>query len=178
METYTELKEFVENPHYQLQRQQSLGSLTNDMLDPPIVDIITGFNKLTCCFTLQCCYGHFVFSGQSDPHNLAPLPVKKSPARVAYRIAYIGFCLENTVPGKKLFEALKEITVVDPENIQFCCAEWFWEHQVNSYALQVEPERLKHMDKTILDYREALHIEKVRNEFFIRLEELLRGMKI
>lgn len=161
-----------------MQRQKSLGSLTDDMLDPPIVDVTNGFNKLTCCFTLQCCYGHFVYSGQPDPHNLASLPATASPARVAYRIAYIGFCIENCVSGRRLFEALKEVPAVDPENVQFCCAEWFWEHQVNSYVLQVEPERFKHMDKTILAYREALHIEKVRNEFFIRLEELLRGIKI
>ena len=173
METYTELKEFVENPHYQLQRQQSLGSLTDDMIDAPIVGIINGFNKLSGCFTLQCCYGHFVFNGQKDLHNLDPLPIKDHPARVEYRIAYIGFCLENSVSGRKLFEALKEVPAVDPENVQFCCAEWFWEQQVNSYALQVEPERFKHLDKTVLDYREALHIERVRNEFFIRLEELL-----
>jgi len=173
LETYTDLKEFTENPHYQMQRQKNLGSLTGDMIDPPIVDIITGFNKLTCCFTLQCCYGHFVYSGQPAPHNLAPLPIKESLTRVEYRIAYIGFCIENSVSGKKLYEALKEVTAIDPKNVQFCCAEWFWEQQVNSYALQVEPERFKHMDKTTLDYREALHIEKIRNEFFSRLEALL-----
>ena len=41
--------------------------------------------------------------------------------------------------AKRLFNALKEITIIDPENVQFCCAEWFWKRQVNSYALQVEP---------------------------------------
>jgi len=101
------------------------------------------------------------------------LPIKESLTRVEYRIAYIGFCIENSVSGKKLYEALKEVTAIDPKNVQFCCAEWFWEQQVNSYALQVEPERFKHMDKTTLDYREALHIEKIRNEFFSRLEALL-----
>ncbi len=173
METYTKLKKFTENPHYQMQRQKSLGSFTDDMIDPPVADIISSFNKLSWCFTLQCCYGHFVYNGRKNPHNIEPLPTKDSPARVEYRIAYIAFCLENSVSGRELFEALKEVPSIDPENVQFCCAEWFWEHQVNSYALQVEPERFKHMDKTILDYREALHIEKVRNEFFIRLERLL-----
>jgi hypothetical protein len=173
LETYTELKEFAENPHYQMQRQKSLGSLTDDMIDPPIVSIINGFNKLPCCFTLQCCYGHFVCNGQKDPHNLDPLPIKERPARVEYRIAYIAVGIENSVSGRALFLALKDVPAIDPENVQFCCAEWFWEHQVNSYALQVEPERFKHMDKTILDYREALHIEKVRNEFFVRLGALL-----
>jgi len=156
-----------------MQKQKSLGSLTDDMIDPPIGDIINGFNKLPCCFTLQCCSGHFVCNGQKDPHNLAPLPIKESPAKIEYRIAYIAFCIENSASGRELFETFNKIPAVDPENVQFCCAEWFWEHQVNSFALQVQPERFKHLDKTSLDYREALHIEKVRNAFFVRLEELL-----
>jgi hypothetical protein len=96
---------------------------------------------------------------------------------VEYRIAYIAFCIENSLLGRELFEALKEITAIDPENVQFCCAEWFWKRQVNSYALQVEPDRLKGKDTAILDYKEALHIEKIRNEFFIRLYELLEREK-
>lgn len=38
------------------------------------------------------------------------------------------------------------------------------------YAERIRSDK----DKAILDYREALHIEKIRNEFFVRLEELLR----
>ncbi len=175
METYTELREFTENPQYQMQRQRNLGSLTADMIDPPIIDLINGFNKLPCCFTLQCCYGHFVYTGQQDPHSCAPLPTQKIPARVEYRIAYIAFCLENSVSGRDLLAALKEVPAIDPENVQLCCAEWFWKHQVNAYALQVEPDRFKHKDTATIDYREALQIEKVRNEFFIRLEKLLNA---
>jgi hypothetical protein len=78
--------------------------------------------------------------------------------------------------GKELFEALKEITAIDPENVQFCCAEWFWKRQVNSYALQVEPDRFKRKDMAKIDYKEALHLEKVRNEFFSRLYELLENI--
>ena len=174
METFTELKELADNPHYQMQRQKSLGDLAHDMIDLPIIELIKGFNKLPYCFTLQSCYGHFVYNGQKDPHNLESLPIKDSIAKVEYRIAYIGFCIENSTSGRGLFEALKEITGIDPENVQFCCAEWFWKKQVNSYALQVEPERFKRKDKAILDYKEALHIEKTRNEFFVRLEELLK----
>ncbi len=172
METFTELKELVENPHYQEQRQKSLGDLANDMIDVPIIDLINGFNKLPYCFTLQSCYGHFVYNDQQDSHNFAPLPIKATIAKVEYRIAYIAFCMENSLSGIELFEILKQIPAIDPENIQFCCAEWFWKRQVNSYALQVEPDRFKHQDKAILDYKEALHIEKVRNEFFLRLYEL------
>jgi len=96
---------------------------------------------------------------------------------VEYRIAYIAFCIENSPLGRGLFESLKEITVIDPENVQFCCAKWFWKIQVNSYALQVEPDRFKRKDTATVDFKEALHIEKVRNEFFVRLGELLENAK-
>lgn len=83
----------------------------------------------------QSCYGHFIYTGQRDPHNIEPLPVTDKIARVEYRIAYIALCIENNAAGIKLLKALKEITVIDPENIQFCGADWFWERQINSYAL-------------------------------------------
>ena len=102
------------------------------------------------------------------------MPSTDTIARVEYRIAYIAFCIENSDLGKMLFEALKGTADIDPDNIQFCCAEWFWKRQVNSYALQVEPDRFKLQDKAILDYKEALRIEKIRNEFFVRLKELLQ----
>ena len=172
METFTELKELVENPNYQAQRRKSLCDLTDDMIDGPIIDLINGFNQFSYCFTLQSCYGHFVYNGQKDSHNLEPLPVKDTIAKVEYRIAYIAFCVENSFLGRKLFNALNKITAMDPENVQFCCADWFWKKQVNSYALQVEPDRFKRQDTAVLEYKEALHIEKIRNEFFIRLYDL------
>ena len=175
METFTELKELVENPHYPVQRQKTLAGLTDDMIDMPIVDLINGFNRLPCCFTLQCCRGHFVRSGQKDSHNLDPLPATNTIGKVEYRIAYIAFCIENSPLGRELFAAFREIPAMDPENVQFCCAEWFWKRQVNSYALQVEPDRFKREDTAILEFREALHIEKIRNEFFARLYKLLEN---
>ena len=125
LETFTELKELVDNPHYKLQRLNILGDFADDMIDVPIIDLINGFNKLPFCFTLQSCYGHFVYNDQNDTHNLEPLPVKGAIAKVEYRIAYIAFCIENSLLGRKLFESLKEITAIDPEYVQFCCAEWF-----------------------------------------------------
>jgi len=164
----------VENPHYQEQRRESLAGLSDDMIDAPIIDLINTFNKLPYCFTVQSCYGHFIYNNQKDPYNIEPLPVTDTVARVEYRIAYICLCIQNSALGSWLLEALNEITAIDPENIQFCCAEWFWKRQVNSYALQVEPDRFKHKDTAILDYREALHIEKIRNEFFVQLRKLLQ----
>lgn len=177
METFTELKALVENPHYQVQKQKSFSNLNDDMIDAPIVELINGFNKLPNCFTLQSCYGHFVYNGQKDTHNLDPLPAKGIIAQVEYRIAYIAFCIENSASGRRLFEVLKKITAIDPENVQFCCAEWFWKKQINSYALQVEPDRFKCKDTAIIDFKEALHIEKIRNTFFTRLYELFENAK-
>lgn len=161
-----------------MQRKKCLCELTDKMIDIPIIGIINGLNRLPYCFTLQSCFGHFVHDKQKDPHNFEHLPFKDGITEVEYRIAYIVFCIENSASGRGLFEALKAITAIDSQNIQFCCAEWFWEKQVNSYVLQVEPERLKREDKTMLDFKEALHIEKIRNEFFIRLGALPENMEI
>ena len=162
----------MENPYYQDQRQTSLTNLSDEMIDAPIIDLIKGFNKLSYCFTMQSCYGHFVYDDQKDPYNFEPLPISEIIDRVEYRIAYICLCIENSDSGRGLLKSLNEITAIDPENIQFCCADWFWNKQVNSYALQVQPDRFKHKDSSILDYREALQIEKIRNAFFIQLREL------
>ena len=174
LETFTEPKELVENPHYQDQRQKSLADLNNGMIDVPIIGLINDFSRLPYCFTIQSCYGHFIHNNQKDSHNYEPLPISDTIEIVEYRIAYICLCIENSDLGRGLLEALIEITAIDPENIQFCCAEWFWKRQVNSYALQVQPDRFRHDDIAILDYREALHIEKIRNEFFVQLQELLQ----
>lgn len=173
METYTEPKDLVDNPHYQEQRHRVLSGLSDNMIDVPIVKLINSINRLPYCFTLQSCYGHFVYEGQKKPHNLERLPVTDSIDKVQYRIAYVAVCIENGNQGSYLFESLKKITDINPENIQFCCAGWFWNRQVNSYALQVEPDRFKHQDKAVLNYMEALIIEKIRDEFFVRFQELV-----
>jgi hypothetical protein len=172
LEPCVELKEFLDNPHYERQRQKQLAGLTDSMIDAPIVGIINTFNRLPYCFTLQSCYGHFFYKGQKEPHNLEPLPVDTAIDKVEYRIAYIALCIENSTLDRGLFQSLKQILALGSENIQFCSAEWFWKRQVNSYALQVEPERFKHQDKAILDYSEALYIENVRNEFYDQLKAL------
>jgi len=173
LETFTDPKELVKNTNYQSQRKIQLGGLSDSMIDAPIVEIIHSFNQLPFCFTLQSCYGHFLYGNQRDLHNIEPLPDTDNIDRVEYRIAYIAFCAEQSNLGKMLIETLKGFTDIDPENIQFCCAEWFWKRQVNSYALQVEPDRFKHKDITVLDYEEALKVEKIRNMFFVKLQEKL-----
>jgi len=122
----------------------------------------------------QLCY----FLQGSHPYNLETLPVTSNIAKVEYRIAYVAFCIENSDLGRILLEALKGISVIDPESIQFCCADWFWKKQVDSFVLQVEPDRFKHKNRAVLDYKEALKIEKIRNKFFILLDDFLREKKI
>jgi hypothetical protein len=175
LESFTELKNFVDNPRYNEQRQESLNRLDIDTIDPPIVNIVSGFSRLPYCFTLQSCYGHFLYSGQKDPYNIEPLPISINIVRVEYKIAYITLCIENNSSGNTLFEHLRQIPEVDPEYIQFGCAEWFWERQVNTYALQVEPQRYMTKDKVCVGYQGALHIEKVRNQFFAQLKKLLQA---
>ena len=174
METFTALKEFVNNPNFHAERQNCLEKLDIKSIDAPIVEIVSGFAKLPYCFTLQSCYGHFLHGEQKDPYNCQPLPVSNTIKEVEYRIAYIALCIDNCNPGKLLFQALSEIPEIDPEYIQFGCAEWFWQKQVNSYALQVEPRRHMQKDKVWVDYQEALHLEKTRDQFFVRLRQLIK----
>jgi hypothetical protein len=175
METFTELKNLVDNPSYSEQRQSALSHLDTNVIDLPIVELISSFSQLPYCFTLQCCYGHFVYAGQNDRHSIEPLPVSDTINTIEYRIAYVAFCIENSRPGTTLLNHLKQIPALAPEYIQFGCAEWFWNQQVNSYALQVEPKRHMTKDTCFVDYNEALYIEKVRNQFFITLNGLVQS---
>lgn len=174
METFTDLKDFIDNPHFNKQRQRSLRSLDLETLDSPLVEIIEGFSNLSYCFTLQSCYGHFLYSGQKNEKNIEPLPDSEDIGEVEYRIAYIALCLKDNPPGRELFSELSEVTALDSEYIQFCCADWFWKDQVNSYALQVEPERYKTQDRCLVSYKEALHIEKVRTAFFAEIGRIVQ----
>jgi hypothetical protein len=173
METYTEIREPVDNPQFGRQKQQALRELATAPIDEPIAGLIEDFNKLPYCYTLQCCYGHFVYPGQDNPHKIEPLPLKANIAEVEYRIAYIAFCIDNIGHGRRFLESLQEIVMVDPGNIQLGCADWFWDRQVNSYALQVEPDRFKKQDTAIIGYQEALRVEAIRNEFYSRLGILI-----
>ena len=173
METFTSPRELVNNRHFQYQKQKSLKGLTNDMIDAPIVDVIHDFNKSDDCFTLQCCYGHFLYEGQDNPENLESIPETNPITIVEYRIAYLAFCIDNCKSGKMFMESLKDLTFIDPDNIQFGSADWFWQRQINSYALQVEPDRFKDQDRANVNYKEALYLEKLRNKFFLRLRESL-----
>lgn len=174
METFSEAKALVDNPLYDTQRQQCLEGFDIRTIDAPIADVVSELNKLPYCFTLQSCYGHFVHSRRTSPNNTAQLPVLATTERIQYRIAYIALCVENSKAGRAFLSALKQITAIDPNCIQFGSARWFWERQINSYALQIEPIRHMNKDCARVDYKEALYIEAVRNKFFAGLKDLLQ----
>jgi len=174
METYTATKALVENPHFTDQRDRSLQELNIDAIDVPIKEIIRSANKIPYCFTLQCCCGHFLYAGQENRHSLEPLPVSDTITSIEYRIAYVAVCIENSRLGKEFLEHLEQIPAIDPEYIQFGCADWFWARQVNTYTLQVEPQRFKEKDSCLVGYKEALHLEKVKQSFFTQLKQLIQ----
>ena len=175
VETFAPPKALVDHHGFKNDRDNALAGLKDHMIDAPIAGIIQSLNALPCCFTLQCCFGHFVTKGQSDEHNLKPLPIADDLERVQYRLAYFCVCIENSDDGRALLADLKQVPLIDPENIQLCSADWFWERQVNTYSLQVMPDRFKDRDSTLLDYTEALAIEKVRNRFFEQIRKRLQN---
>jgi hypothetical protein len=174
METLTELRSFVSNPHFRQQRQQSLSQLDTSTIDPPILDLVSDLGRLPCCFTLQSCFGHFLTGGRDEPRSTRPLPVSGSVSEVEYRIAYLALCIEDSEPGSAFFDDLRRMTAIDPEYIQFACAEWFWERQVNSYVLQVEPAGYKTRDRALITYGEALYTERIRDRFYAELRLLVQ----
>ena len=174
METFTTPKEFVENPGYLLDRQEILEVLDLRGIDQPIVELIEGFALLPQCFTLQSCCGHFLYTPRQDSHNLERLP-SRYDGQVNYRIAYVAFCLENSPRGWALRDSLELIPQIEPDYVQFGSADWFWERYFNSYVLQVEPVRYKTKDQVVIEHSEALYIEEIRDQFFIRLRELLKS---
>ena len=163
----------MSNPFFQDQRERALNSLDINNIDIPIQDLIDVFTRLQYCFTLQCCYGHFVHEYQKNEKNVEPLSRLHNVENVRYRIAYIALCIQDSQQGRKLFNELEKLTSIDPDYVQFGCADWFWERQVNSYALQVEPDRYKTKDEAVIGFQEALHVEKVRNEFIEQFQNIV-----
>lgn len=172
METFTEPRDLVENPRYPEERRVALEGLGNRSIDGPIVDIIRMFTALPYCFTLQCCYGHFICAPGQSLQSLDPVPADHAGS-VRYRIAYVSLCIQNGDAGRALLASLGEIPKIDPDYVQFGSADWFWERWINSYALQVEPRRYKNQDEVILPADEARHVQHTRDRFFAALREVL-----
>lgn len=172
MRTFEAVRELVDDPGYTAERERVLASLELEDIDAPLRRIIRGFAALPYCFTLQCCYGHFVHAAQPQPDNLEPL-LPGGAGSVRYRIAYVALCLEDSAEGRRLYADLSELPGIDPDYLQFGSPGWFRLRRPNSYALQVEPLRFAEQDEAVLPYREALHVQQIRERFFARLEELV-----
>jgi hypothetical protein len=177
VETFVPFIEPVENPDFAAQRGEALADVDADEIDAPIVQLITGFADLPYCYTLQCCHGHFVRDSDTDDHTLARLPDEPRDEVVLYRIAYVTWCIDTEAEGMRLMQDLRAVAAAAPGLVQFGCATWFWERQVNSYVLQVEPERFAHLDKTPLGYGEALRVQAARDDFFVRLAAVLDAQR-
>lgn len=173
METFTDFKPMVPDPRYQDRRKKCLHELKFDELDAPVAGLIEDLCRFPFCFTIQSCFGHFLYARQEDPNNVEPIKSADKIQTVEYRIAYIALCVENSRSGNVFLRLLKKVPKIDPFCIQLGCAEWFWERYPNSYVLQVEPEKHKLKDSCTIDYQDSLHIEKVRNEFYDHLKMLI-----
>lgn len=166
----------IPNPDFSNQRIEALKEINYKDIDYPIIDLIKDISHIDYCFSLQCCYGHFIYTGQNDIHNIEELPITKNISKVDYRIAYLSICIQKCQEGKNLLSKLKEVQFLDRKYIQFGCAEWFWERQINSFVLQVEPERFMYKDRIYIGYEEARHIEKTRKQFYVKLKTLVKEL--
>ncbi len=172
MDTFEPPRDLVESPHFARERALAIDALASVSIEAPIEGLIRKMATLPYCFTLQSCFGHFIHSEQAQSDNLEPLP-PYDIGTVRYRIAYVAICIEHSTRGRLLLDALHEIPVIAPEFIQLGSPAWFWDQRPNSYALQVEPTRFQYSDQASVDYREALHIQQVRDQFFERLREMV-----
>jgi hypothetical protein len=173
MQTFTEPKPFADHPDFAKQRDASRRRLDYRGIDPPLRDLVRGFARLDCCFTLQCCYGHFVHDLQPDKQNTAPLPAAAALSDIDYRMAYLAFCAENDERGRSFVHRLAKLRDIDPEYVQFGSSDWFRKCHPNVFVVQVEPERFQYEDTCRVDFGEALRIERIRNRFFQEIQGLL-----
>ena len=177
METFMPPRPLAANRHFEKQRRAALAALESARLDLPVSGLVEGLNGLDCCFTLQSCWGHFIYPGESDPRNLSPLPPPGRVDEVEYRIFYVALCIDNAPGGQTLLEELRRVAGIDPGFVQFGSADWFWTRQVNSYALQVMPKRFRDRDRARLKLAEARKVERLRATMFDRLGRLLAALR-
>lgn len=172
METFSKARDFVEHPRYLRDRKKVLAGFRPGDIDAPIRDIVIALGKLPYCFTLQSCYGHFLWEGQTDKRNLEVLPLQVR-GLIRYRIAYLAICFENETRGASLRDRFAAICEMDEEYIQFGSPDWFWQQYPNSYAIQVEPQRDAFKDEALLEHAEALHVQSLKNLVFQQVRGLL-----
>lgn len=176
METFIPARPFTADPEFEIRRNAALKGLEAEIrsgaIDPPLLGLLQELSKISHGFTLQSCYGHFVHERQPDSRNTGPISDLGGVQEIIYRIAYLAVCLRNDEAGRALHEDLGNMVRIDPAYVQFGSAGWFWEEHVNSYVIQVEPERFIDRDTVTVGPEEALRIERVRDLFFLELETI------
>ena len=177
METFTSPKPFKPHPEFATERAMALQRLEELIRlaepDPPLITLLLQFMQIPFCFTLQSCYGQFVYNQSPGDRNLAP--VSSFPDGVQYlryRLAYMVFCIEDKVQGHALYGDLESMTDIDPLYIQFGSADWFWDMTPNTYVIQLEPLEGASQDSVVMKRDEATHLERLRYHFFVRLGEI------
>lgn len=177
METFTPPKQFIPHPEFAKERAMALRRLEELIRlaepDPPLIPLLRQFMQVPVCFTVQSCYGHFVYSQSPGDRNLAPVSsFPDGVQQLRYRLAYMVFCIEDNVHGHALYDDLQSMTAIDPLYIQFGSAEWFWDMTPNTYVVQLEPLSGACQDSVIVKLDEAIHLERLRERFFMHLEEI------
>ena len=170
METYIPHRPFTAHPTFETDREAALRSLDPSAVDAPLKVLVHDINKRPYIFTLQCCHGHFV---AEDGRVLTNAGEGDEGESFVYRLAYLAVCIADSAAGRQVRDQLMALPArVDPENVQFGSATWFWDQWPNSYVVQVMPDRFKDLDKTEIGFEEALKLEKIRDAFFVALDEL------
>lgn len=177
MDTYCQAKPLVVDPGYESRRQKAHAALDPRSLDPPMVSLVEGLNRLPHCYTLQCCHGHIMIPGQGPPEHWQRLPVDDPPAKALYQLAYMALVVRNDDQGRNLLRRLALVAGRAPAFIQMGSAQWFWVSQgeFNSYVLQVSPGRRQDQDHFEMPRPEALEWMAAREQFMAGLEELTHG---
>jgi hypothetical protein len=183
METFTPPRPFITHQDYRRDRERTLQNLSQEILknaiDPPLLPLVQECISIPHCFTLQCCYGHFVHRLAPDLENLVPISSIREPVGpIRYRIAYLVLCIENSRNGRSLYHDLAGMTEMDLMFIQFGSADWFWDQMPNTYCIQLEPERLKEEDSGLVSWEEALRIEELRTPFFAELVNIMHRHRV
>lgn len=181
METFIPPRPFVLHPEYLTDRKQAHQNLrqeiVKDAIDSPLLPLINASFFVPHCFTVQCCWGHFVHQLEPDPENLIPVSHDRDRTGeigpIRYRIAYLALCLEDSRDGHEIYHGLEEMAKQDPSFIQFGSSDWFWERMPNTYCIQLEPERMKEKDSGVVSWEEALRIEELRGGFFAGIHKIL-----
>jgi len=178
MDTFIPARPFTHHPGYLSDRKNAQRELEMEILkgsiDPPLLPLIRECIPITHFFTVQCCYGHFVHDLEPDTENLVlPSRYLGKVETVTYRLAYLAVCIQDNGRGREFYADLEALAEENPDYFQFGSADWFWEGMVNTYCIQLEPERFKAKDSAVISLREALVIEELQKVFFNRLAEII-----